>query len=200
MNNLLYIDNDPTKPVIYVGVIFFTYNTSDDKTHFLLLENSLTKYTDIGIDIDIDIEFESASDIETDFNKIINCNVIKALQFHTNFLIDLTEEDINSLESRQIYIPSEMSLIKFIKAPSNIQNLKSYDFGSYTVKSNDEKIKRNIKWIDKTYLFRFLIRFNKISKKLNNKEILDSFTTINSENNLNKVLNNIYKKIKSSSN
>ncbi len=198
MNNLLYIDNDPTKPVIYVGVIFFTYNTSDDKTHFLLLENSLTKYTDIGIDIEFQNNTER--EVETDFNKIINYNVIKALQFHTNFLIDLTEEDINSLESRQIYIPSEMSLIKFIKAPSNIQNLKSYDFGSYTVKSNDEKIKRNIKWVDKTYLFRFLIRFNKISKKLNNKEILDSFTSINSENNLNKVLNNIYKKIKSSSN
>ena len=39
-----------------------------------------------------------------------------------------------------------------------------------------------------------------MSKNLNNKEIIDAFKSIESENNLNLVLSNIHKKIKSSSN
>jgi hypothetical protein len=202
MNNLLYIDKDPTKPLMYIGVIFFSYNT-DKKTHFLLMENNLAKYSDIGINIENYID-ESQNDnnidIDTDTNDIINKYIINALKFHSNYLIDITVDEIGLLESRKIYIPSEMALIKFIKAPEIISKLKPNDFGSFTVKTNEEKIRRNIKWIDKTYLFRFLFRFKKISKRLNNKEILDTFRIIDSENNLNQVLNNIYKKIKSSSN
>ena len=195
MNNLLYIDNDPTKPIIYVGVIFFS--SINNKTHFLLMENNLAKYGDIGINIENKVQTYINTQDTQDF---INNNIIKALQLHTNFLIDITCDEINLLESRKVYIPSEMALIKFIKAPELISKLKSFDFGSFTVKTNDEKIRRNIKWIDKTYLFRFLFKFKKTSKKINSKEILDTFRTIDSENNLNLVLNNIYKKIKSSSN
>lgn len=191
---MIYLDNDPTKPLIYIGIIFYTFCMKLNKMKYLLIENNNSKYEDIGIKID---EFDYNHN-DNNHNKII----INALQFHTNFLIDLTEEEFDKLNqfSKQIYIPSEMSLIKFVKANENISNLKSQDFGSYTVKSNDEKIRRYIKWIDKTYLFRFLYRFKKMSKKLNNKEIIDAFKSIESENNLNKVLSNIHKKIKSSSN
>ena len=58
-----------------------------------------------------------------------------------------------------------MALIKFISSPDIITNLKSEDFGLYTFVSNDEKIKRTIKWVEKEYLFRVLNRFNKLSKK-----------------------------------
>lgn len=155
---MIYLDNDPTKPLIYIGIIFYTFCMKLNKMKYLLIENNNSKYEDIGIKID---EFDYNHN-DNNHNKII----INALQFHTNFLIDLTEEEFDKLNqfSKQIYIPSEMSLIKFVKANENISNLKSQDFGSYTVKSNDEKIRRYIKWIDKTYLFRFLYRFKKMSK------------------------------------
>ena len=188
---MIYLDNDPTKPLIYIGIIFYTFCMKLNKMKYLLIENNNSKYEDIGIKLDEINQFD------------LNKNIINALQFHTNYLIDLIdligEEEIEKLnyESKQVYIPSEMSLIRFIKAPEDITKLKSEDFGSYTVKSNDEKIRRYIKWIDKTYLFRFLYRFKKMSKKLNNKEIIDAFKSIESENNLNLVLSNIHKKIKS---
>jgi hypothetical protein len=183
MENLLYIDNDPTKPVIYIGIIFYAYFQKDNCIKFLLMENSFAKYEDIGIIID---------------NNNIDNNIIRAIQFHTNFLIDLSE-DLNTIKSPQdIYISSEMSLIRFVKAPNEFINFKTTDFGSYTVKSNDEKIKRYIKWIDYNYLFKFLYKFNKMSKKLVDKHIIDKFKSINSEHNLNLILSDIHKKIKSS--
>ena len=190
---MLYLNNDPTKPLIYIGIVFYTFCMKLNKMKYLLLENNNSKYEDIGIKID---EFYN----DNNYNKII----IEALHLHTNYLIDLTDEQLERLSengnSIQVYISSEMSLIRFVKANDDIINLKSDDFGSYTVKSNDEKIRRHIKWVDKTYLFRFLYRFKKMSKKLNNKEIIDSFKSIESENHLNLVLFNIHKKIKSSSN
>ena len=194
MNNLLYIDNNPTKPIIYIGVIFFSYN-NDKKTHFLLMENNLAKYGDIGINLEKELDEKELDEKYTKDIDFINNNIIKALQLHTNYLIDLTIDEVVLLESRNVYIPTDMALIKFIKAPEIISKFNSIDFGSFTVKTNDEKIKRNIKWIDKTYLFRFLIKFKKISKRLNNKEILDTIRVIDSENNLNQILNNIHKKI-----
>ena len=200
---MIYLDNDPTKPLIYIGIIFYTFCMKLNKMKYLLIENNNSKYEDIGIKIDQFDHFDyNDNDNDNNDNNNHNKIIINALQFHTNFLINLMEEELDKLNqfSKQIYIPSEMSLIKFVKANENISNLKSEDFGSYTVKSNDEKIRRYIKWIDKTYLFRFLFRFKKMSKKLNNKEIIDSFKSIESENHLNLVLFNIHKKIKSSSN
>jgi hypothetical protein len=189
---MIYLDNDPTKPFIYIGIIFYTFCVKLNKMKYLLIENNNSKYEDFGIKLD-QMNLDQMN---------LNTLIMNALQFHTNYLIDLTEEEMEifNSDSKQVYIPSEMSLIKFIKASKDITNLKSEDFGSYTVKSNTEKIRRHIKWIDKTYLFRFLYRFKKMSKKLNNKEIIDVFKSIESENNLNLILFNIQKKIKSSSN
>jgi hypothetical protein len=195
MNSIIYVDNDPTKPVIYIGcVLFFSKNK---KIKYLLLENSSTKYEDMGIGLDIDdINFESESDDENNINKnLIDTTIIKAIKLHTNYLIDITPEYIEKAYTKQVYIPSEMAVIKFISVNEDIYNLKSEEFGTYTVKSNDVKIKRYIKWIEKSYFFRTLHRFNKISKKLNNKEVLDAFRAVETENSLQTVLKSIRKKI-----
>jgi hypothetical protein len=207
---MIYLDNDPTKPVIYIGIIFYTFCVKINRIKYLLIENNNSKYEDIGINLGESDNINETNINETNINETninetnINETIASAIKFHTNYLIDLTEKEIerivNLKDSKQVYIPYDMSLIKFVKAPPEISNLKSKDFGIYTVKSNDEKIRRYIKWIDKTYLFRFLYRSKKISKKLNNKEVIDTFKSINSENNLNLVLSNIHKKIKSSSN
>jgi hypothetical protein len=180
MNEIIYIDNDPTKPVMYIGVIFFyryNFENNKSKTKFLLLENNMTKYEDIGIDISI------------------SNNICDILRIHTNYLIDLTDEELNKLYSKQIYISQELALIKFIHAPENIINLKYEDFGTYTVLSNDNKIKRRINWIDKDYIFKVLSKFNKLSKKLHNKEIMDMFKNIEVESNINSTLKSIHKSI-----
>jgi len=199
MNSIIYVDNDPTKPVIYIGSILFF--CQDNKIRFLLLENSSAKFEDIGIGLDNeDNNYNSESDNEDNINKnIIDTIIIKALRLHTNYLIDITVEYIEKAYTKQIYIPSEMALIKFISITDDaITNLKSEDFGMYTVKTNEDKIKRYIKWVEKSYFFRTLYRFNKISKKINNKEILDGMRSVESENKLKKVLKSIRNKIVSS--
>jgi hypothetical protein len=209
MNSIIYVDNDPTKPVIYIGCILFF--CQDKKIKFLLLENSSAKFDDIGIGLDIeDINYDSESDNENINNNLnnnlIDTIIIKALRLHTNYLLDITPEYIEKSYTKQVYIPSEMALIKFISVSEDtiidfqninlkIIDLKSEDFGMYTVKSNEDKIKRYIKWIEKSYFFRTLHRFNKISKKLNNKEVLDAMRTVESENKLKRVLKSIRKKI-----
>ncbi len=175
MNEITYMNNDPTKPIIYIGVIFFCYK--NNKIRFLLMENDLTKYEDIGLDI-----------------RISN-NICDILRIHTNYLIDLELEDISKLYSKDIYVSQELSLIKFIHAPQNIIDLKAEDFGTYTVLTNDKKIKRHINWIDKDYILKVLSKFNKLSKKLNKKEIMDTFRNIEIESNINNVLKTIHKKI-----
>jgi hypothetical protein len=234
MNSIIYVDNDPTKPVIYIGSILFF--CQDNKIRFLLLENSSAKFEDIGIGLDtvecqslsplwcdnlaitlaksiklkvplssaLDVteynNYNSESDNEDNINRnIIDTIIIKALRLHTNYLIDITVEYIEKAYTKQIYIPSEMALIKFISITDDaITNLKSEDFGMYTVKTNEDKIKRYIKWVEKSYFFRTLYRFNKISKKINNKEILDGMRSVESENKLKKVLKSIRNKIVSS--
>ena len=84
MNNLLYIDNNPTKPILYVGVIFFSYNNDDKKTQFLLMENNLAKYGDIGISIENYIENNNGDenyngDDQNDNNNSSDDNVVFAL-------------------------------------------------------------------------------------------------------------------------
>ena len=189
MNKLIYIDNNPIKPVIYIGVIFFSFNKNDKKIRFLLKENNICKYEDIGLNID------SINDSLNDsINDSINDAIINSLQFHTNYLIDFDRTDLeklNNIYSKDIYIPSEMALIKFISSPDIITNLKSEDFGLYTFVSNDEKIKRTIKWVEKEYLFRVLNRFNKLSKKINNKEVLDTIRLVESEIKMNNILKSI---------
>jgi hypothetical protein len=175
MDEITYINNDPTKPIIYMGVIFFCYK--NNKIRFLLMENDFTKYEDIGFDI-----------------RISN-NICDILRIHTNYLIDLQMEDISKLYSKDIYLSQELSLIKFIHAPQNIIDLKDEDFGTYTVLTNDKKIKRHINWIDKDYILKVLSKFNKLSKKLNKKEIMDTFRNIEVESNINNVLKTIHKKI-----
>ena len=199
MNSIIYVDNDPTKPVIYIGSILFF--CQDNKIRFLLLENLSAKFEDIGIGLDNeDNNYTSESDNEDNINKnIIDTIIIKALRLHTNYLIDITVEYIEKTYTKQVYIPSEMALIKFISITDDaITNLKSEDFGMYTVKNNEDKTKRYIKWIEKSYFFRTLHRFNKISKKLNNKEVLDGIRSVESENKLKKVLKSIRNKIVSS--
>ncbi len=175
MNEITYMNNDPTKPIIYIGVIFFC--SKNNKIKFLLLENNMAKYEDIGLDI-----------------RISN-NICDILRIQTNYLVDLELEDISSLYSKDIYISQELTLIKFIHAPQNIIDLKDEDFGTYTVISNDEKIKRRINWIDKDYILKVLSKFNKLSKKLNKKEIMDTFRNIEVESNINNVLKTIHKKM-----
>jgi hypothetical protein len=174
MDNIIYINNDPTKPVMYIGVIFFC--CKNNKMKFLLLENIMTKYEDIGLDISI------------------SNNICDILRIQTNYLIDLELEDINKLYSKDIYISQELTLIKFIRAPENIIELKSEDFGAYTVLTNDKKNKRHINWIDKDYILKVLSKFNKLSKKLNNKEVMDTFRNIEIETNINNTLKSIHKK------
>lgn len=199
MNNIVYIDNDPTKPVIYIGVILFF--SQDKKIKYLLLENNLSKYEDIGLsfgdfDLTMNDDFNSSESLNiNNNNNYINQIIIKSLRYHTNFLIDINLIDLEKTYMKQVYIPSEMSIIKFIAIPDEFKSLKSEDFGIYTVKSNDVKIKRHIKWIEKSYLLRTLSRFNKLSKKLNTKEMLDAFKSVESENTLNNVLKTIRKKI-----
>jgi hypothetical protein len=200
MNNIVYIDNDPTKPVIYIGVILFF--SQDKKIKYLLLENNLSKYEDIGLgfgdfDLNINDDFNSSENLSNNNNNnnYINQIIKKSLSYHTNYLIDMNIFDLEKSYSKQVYIPSEMSIIKFISVPDEFKFLKSEDFGLYTVKSNDVKIKRRIKWIERSYLLRTLSRFNKLSKKLNTKEMLDAFKSVESENTLNNVLKTIRKKI-----
>jgi hypothetical protein len=175
MDEITYMNNDPTKPIIYMGVIFFC--CKNNKMRFLLMENDMTKYEDIGLDI-----------------RISN-NICDILRIHTNYLIDLKQEDINNLYSKDVYISQELTLIKFIHAPQNIIDLKSDDFGTYTVLSNDKKIKRHINWIERDYILKVLSKFNKLSKKLNHKEIIECFRNIEVETNINNVLKTIHKKI-----
>jgi hypothetical protein len=198
MNNIVYIDNDPTKPVIYIGVILFF--SQDKKIKYLLLENNLSKYEDLGLgfgdfDLNINDDFNSSENLNNNNNNYINQIIIKSLRYHTNYLIDTKLIDLEKSYSKQVYIPSEMSIIKFISVPDEFKFLKSEDFGIYTVKSNDIKIKRHIKWIERSYLLRTLSRFNKLSKRLNTKEMLDAFKSVESENSLNNVLKTIRKNI-----
>ena len=174
MNEITYINNDPTKPVKYIGIIFFC--CKNNKIKFLLLENIMTKYEDIGLDISI------------------TNNICDILRIQTNYLIDLELDDLSKLYSKDIYISQELTLIKFIRAPENIIELKSEDFGTYTVISNDKKIKTHINWIEKDYILKVLSKFNKLSKKLNHREIIDTFRNIEVESNINNVLKTIHKK------
>jgi hypothetical protein len=175
MNEITYFNNDPTKPIIYIGIIFFCCKLN--KIKFLLLENNMTKFEDIGLDINV-------------------CNnLCDILRIQTNYLIDLELNDFNKLYSKDVYISQELTLIKFISAPQNIIDLKYDDFGTYTVLTNNKKIKRHINWIDKDYILKVLSKFNKLSKKLNNKEILDTFRNIEVESNINNTLKSIHKKI-----
>ena len=127
MNEIIYIDNDPTKPVMYIGIIFFYRSNilNKSKTKFLLLENMMTKYEDVGLDISI------------------SNNICDILRIHTNYLIDLTDEELNQLYSKDIYISQELALIKFICAPQNIVDLNSDDFMIESIVYKVEPLKKD---------------------------------------------------------
>lgn len=179
---MIYIDNDPIKPVLYVGVVFYKYENG--KINLLFIENENLKIDIIKDKIDLDM----------------NTSIQKLLQYHTNFLIDLSHNEIDNLlktnTTYSTYISSELTVIYFMQALPEICILTHEDFGTYTIVSNDKKYRRSIKWIDDQLLFKFIYRYKKASKTLNYVQVKNEINCLIKKYKLNEKIMIIHKQIK----
>jgi hypothetical protein len=95
----------------------------------------------------------------------------------------LLENNLHNFND-EFYNETTFTLIKFIKLPVNYFELKSTDFNSYEIITDDEKIKRELKWTELKY-------FNKVAKKLKNKDITKNLNKIYKNYTLSLTLNKI---------
>jgi len=180
----MYYKNDPLKPIIFVGIILYKFE--NNKFYILLYQNLESKY---------DIIYDTTNKlIDLDLNEII-CNRIYNA---TNYLIHLEEmknEKINQTNQidqiNEFYDEITFGLIRFIKIPDKYADLKTFDFNFYEIQTDEKKIKRILRWIELRYFNNFLLKNNKITQKLKNKDIIKNLNKIYKNHNLYSTLNKI---------
>lgn len=153
-----YYNNDPLKLIMHIGVILYKF--AENKLYIFLCENLECKYDLIYYDNNI---------IENIINRVYNA---------TNYLILLDIDTVNEQQINDFYDELSFTLIKFIKLPDNYCDLKSIDFNLYEIISDDIKIKRELKWIELKYFNNFILKNNKVTNKLKNKDILKNLNKI----------------------
>jgi hypothetical protein len=163
----MYYKNDPIKQIINVGVIIF--KIENNMIYILLCHNLDGKYDLIYQMINFDYED----------NIYIDDIIIERVYNSTNYQILLDKNSMNE----ELYDDTSLSLIKFIKLNNHYLHLKSTDFNLYEIISDEKKIKRELKWIELKYFNNFILKNNKITQRLKNKDIT-------------KILNKIYKNYK----
>ena len=157
----MYYKNDPLKPIMFIGILLYKF--VDNRLYILLYQSIDSKY---------DLIYYTNKNNELPLDEIISERVYNA----TNYLI-LLENNLHNFND-ELYNETTFTLIKFIKLSDNYLYLRSIDFNSYEIITDDEKIKRKLKWVELKY-------FNKVAKKLNNKDITKNITK-----NLNKIYKN----------
>lgn len=171
----MYYKDDPLKPIIFIGIILYKFE--NNKFYILLCQNLESKY---------DLLYENINDLLdlVDINEII-CNRIYNA---TNYLINLggNKEQIN-----EFYDDITFGLIRFIKLPDKYTKLSSVDFNLYEVQTDEKKIKRILRWIELRYFNNFILKNNKITQKLKNKDIIKNLNKIYKNYNLYSTLNKI---------
>jgi hypothetical protein len=167
----MYYKNDPLKPIIFIEIILYKFE--NNKMYILLYENLESKY---------DLIYELTNEI-IDFNEIIDLNEIikKRVYNATNYLINL--EEINKEQINELYDDVIFGLIRFIKLPDKYIGIISLDFNFYEIITDDKKIKRQLTWIELKYFNNFILKYNKITQRLKNRDI---------NKNLNKIYKNFY--------
>ena len=165
---LNYYKNDPLKPIMIICIILYKF--TNNKLYILLCKNNDGKY---------------------DLIHTNNDNIIERIYNATNYLIllDITTFDNNFNED--FYDETTFTLIKFIKLPDNYLNVKSEDFNNYEIITDEIKVKRELKWIDLKYFNNFIIKNNKITSKLKNKDITKNLNSIHKKISLDLTLNKI---------
>jgi hypothetical protein len=166
---MYYYKNDPIKPIMFLGILLYKF--VDNKLYILLYQSRDSKY-----DLIYHTNKNKNNDIHID--EIIIDRVYNA----TNYLI-LLENNLHNFND-EFYNETTFTLIKFIKLPVNYFELKSTDFNSYEIITDDEKIKRELKWTELKY-------FNKVAKKLKNKDITKNLNKIYKNYTLSLTLNKI---------
>lgn len=165
----MYYKDNPLKPIIFIGIILYKFE--NNKIYILLYQNLESKY---------DLIYENINDlILVDLNEIINNRIYSA----TNYLIDLKE--INKEQINEFYDDETLGLIRFIKLPDKYTNLTSDDFNLYEIQTDEKKIKRILRLIELRYFNNFILKNNKITNKLKNKDIIKNIVI-----NLNKIYKN----------
>lgn len=155
--SLHYYKNDPLKPIINNGIILYKF--LNNKLCILLCKYNDGKY-----------------DLLSHTNEI---NIIDRVYNATNYLILLEISNINDNLNDDLYDDSTFTLIKFVKLPEKYLNLNSQDFNTYEIITDENKIKRELKWIELKYFINFIIKNNKITAKLRNKDITKNLNLIN---------------------
>jgi hypothetical protein len=123
-----------------------------------------------------------------DLNEIIINRVYNV----TNYLIHLEEiKEENREIINEFYDDVTFGLIRFIKLPDKYTRIKSNDFNLYEIVTDDKKIKRKLAWIDLKYFNNFILKNNKITQRLKNKDINKNLNKIYKNYNLYSTLNKI---------
>lgn len=168
---IIYLEEDPVKPVVAAGVIFYRY---DGKDMQLMLINSRNKLEDIGgkIDqIDESIEEAAAREVEEETNKIIKASDI----------IDRLNE---ARSSQKIYVKNSKYLIYIVKANDSERKLTIDDFGDY---EEHDKIKRTIQWISRDTVFSTaFIRGGKLNYRMRSIALKNALVSMDKNKKFNK--------------
>jgi hypothetical protein len=183
-NNYLYYHNNPIKPIINIGIILYKF--LNNKLYLFLCQNIDGKY---------DLIFHDNKYFNNDNNELSIIDfIINRIYNATNYLILLNKNDLTKLF--ELYDKTTLTLIYFIKLPNSYTNLKSSDFNTYEIITDDIKIKRELKWIEMSYFINFILKNKKINLKLSNKDIVKNLKLIEKNNILNVTLNKIKQIIK----
>jgi hypothetical protein len=180
----MYYKDDPLKPIIFIGIILYKFE--NNKFYILLSQNLESKY-DLIYEIYAD---KICTNELLDLNDIINNRIYNA----TNYLIDfkdINKEQINKEQINDFYDDITFGLIRFIKLPDKYTKLTSFDFNLYEIQTDEKKIKRKLIWIEYKYFNNFLLKNNKVTHKLKNKDIIKNLNKIYKNYNLYSTLNKI---------
>jgi hypothetical protein len=173
----MYYKDDPLKPIIFIGIILYKFE--NNKLYILLCENLESKY-----DLIYEMTYEMTY-VLLNFNEIIVNRIYNA----TNYLIHL--EEIKKEIIDEFYDDVTFGLIRFIKLPDKYTRIKSNDFNLYEIVTDDKKIKRKLTWIDLKYFNNFILKNNKITHRLKNRDINKNLNKIYKNYNLYSTLNKI---------
>lgn len=166
----MYHNNNPIKPIINIGVILYKF--INNKLHILLCK----------IDDKYDLIYYTNNSIA---NSASVCDrVIERIYNATNYLILLDINDIKKNTTFESYDELSLTIIKFIQIPNNYLYLESFYFNCYEIITDDEKIKRELKWIEFEYFNNRIIFNNKVQTRLKNKDVTKILHSIYKNHNL----------------
>lgn len=159
VRTVMYLEDDPAKPVTAGGVLI--YKNINNKMKLLVIENN-GKYEDIGGKIDAD-----------DSN--IFSAVAREVQEETNSQIE-ADSIIERLENADyIYVAGSKYVIYIVEASDSEKKLRKKDFGD---REEHDDFPRTIGWLSREELTKPAVITCKMNWRIRTKTLFDKLSTI----------------------